>query len=78
MPGETHQMIASECLRKLAQLHPVLCVDDQSRIFVADDVAQSDLALFVRPDGSVDSLQLVPFLVVAVNHLAERLEKMKD
>jgi hypothetical protein len=71
-------MVPTEALRKLSQLHAVLNLESQERAFDSDELLQSDLAGLLLSNNQIDHTKLIPFLVTAVNHLAERVQKLES
>ncbi len=69
-------MCPHESLRKLAQLRPLLFLQDQKRAFAPEEVRGTDLAGLMKND-TLDPAALVPFLVSAVNHLSIRVQKLE-
>ena len=71
-------MCPQETLRKLKQLDAVMLLDDKrTRIVRPDSGLLSDLAVFVE-DGEFKTEKLVPFLLVAVNHLVDRVSALEQ
>lgn len=69
-----YAMDAREAMRKIVQLRTHFDPKTSIRHFDYDDVVKSDLAGYIlQPDGNVDAVRLIPFLIGSIHDIHHRL-----
>lgn len=72
-----HEMCPKEAIRKVRQLDGILlCNEKRERVIHPESGSNSDLAIFME-DGKFQFKFLMPFVVVVLNNLIDRVEAME-
>ena len=71
-----NDMSQEASIRKLLQLKPLLSHSDQTRGFDIEHVKTTELSFLAR-EGTVDAIQLIPFLVSALQNIVKRVEALE-
>lgn len=67
------------CLKKLLEIKPLKHTAGAKRVFNVDQLKQTALNEFIdKTTNEFDIVTLIPFLVGAVQHLAERVETLES